>query len=1646
MKKFFLIILSLYSVVAFAQQYNNEWIDYNKTYYKFRVGSNGVYRIPQSALAGIGLAATNVADFQLWRNGAEVPLFTSNQSGTLSSSGYIEFWGEANDGKPDNALYRNTNDQLNNTKSLFTDSVAYFLTVNPGVTNKRLTPTTNTIPTGATPEPYFIYTLSIPFNEAMHIGRPEGSGIGILYTSSYEQGKGWASNDIANGTTRTVQQNLYPYTGSGIPQMAVKMNVVGNYNVSRNVTMGINGNQIFNQTLSFYDYARLSSTTTQTVLNGAAENITVTNGATTTDRIRVALIELTYARSFNFGGASNFRFQIPQSATGKYLEISGFNFSGIPVLYDLSNGRRYEVDASNPSLLKVYLQPSSSPQDLVLVSQAASNIKNATAFETRNFVNYLSPANQGDYLMITHKNITTATDGSNPAEDYRAYRSTAAGGGYNAKLYMIDQLLDQFAYGIKFDPLSVRNFARWARNNFSVAPKMIFIAGKGVTYNICRTYESTYADLIAGLNLIPTIGVPGSDMLLTSEGASSAPLTPVGRVSIINGNELKIYLEKIKQYESAFTNRSPLVEESAWKKNVIHMVGANDQPTIDLLYSLLNMHKSIIMDSSYGAKVSDFVKNSSNSVQQTITDRLTELINSGVGMLTFFGHSSSTTLGFNLDDPMNYTNQGKYPLFNMMGCSVGDIFGFNGARLSGPDVLSEKYVLANNRGCIGMLAGTSIGYVNTLNRYNIQFYQYLSKDYYGKTVGEQLQNTVINVLNTGGETYQLQRSQCEQYTMNGDPAVRLYQFEKPDYAIEDQMVTVSPNFISIAETEFTIAAKIQNLGKATNRDLVVEVKRTFPDLSTLVIKTDTIRGGIDYMDSLTYHIPIDPVNDKGLNKITITIDPLNTIDELFETNNSITKEVYIFEDELRPVYPYHYAIINAQGIKFAASTANPLAETRNYLFEIDTTELFNSSVKISQQKTSTGGLIEFNPTITFKDSTVYYWRVASAPLPNEQPKWNSSSFVYINGSEVGFNQSHYYQFKENSYSQITLDSTSRQLSFGKRDNILVVKNGIWPTAVNTASALTVEVNDIVTTANTCNWGLIFNVFEKNSLKSWVNQQLPSGTGLYNSIYPCGDIGRRNNFEFPNTLAGRNNAYNFLRQIPEGCFVVLRTQLNAGAYNELAPQWKLDANTYGANTLYEELKRNGFVDIDSFNRVRALNFIYKQNGADFTSVSMFSNGLYDPIILTTRASTTIGWGEITSRVFGPAKAWDKFIWDGFSNETNSKDSVNYSIIGINSAGNETLLIPNITTKTYDISSISAQQYPSLKVKMYNSDNTNFTPYQLKYWRLYYTPIPEGVIAPNLFFNFKDSLEAGQPLDFGVGFKNVSGYNFDSLKVKLTIRDRNNNENIITVPKQKALIAGDTLRLQVPVPTGQFIGANSLYVDFNPDNDQPEQYHFNNFLYKDFYVGTDSVSPYLDVTFDGVHIINKDIVSSKPDILIKLTDDAKWLLLNSSDLIKVQLKFPSGVIRVFNFNNDTLMFNPATNTGGNSATVNFRPYLPEDGNYELIITAKDQSGNSAGDMQYRVAFQVINKPMISNMLNYPNPFTTSTAFVFTLTGSEIPQNIRIQILTITGKIVKEITKNELGPLRIGRNITEYKWDGTDQYGQKLANGVYLYRVIT
>jgi hypothetical protein len=189
------------------------------------------------------------------------------------------------------------------------------------------------------------------------------------------------------------------------------------------------------------------------------------------------------------------------------------------------------------------------------------------------------------------------------------------------------------------------------------------------------------------------------------------------------------------------------------------------------------------------------------------------------------------------------------------------------------------------------------------------------------------------------------------------------------------------------------------------------------------------------------------------------------------------------------------------------------------------------------------------------------------------------------------------------------------------------------------------------------------------------------------------------------------------------------------------------------------------------------------------------------------------------------------------------------------------------------------------------------------------------------------------------------------------------------------------------------------------------------------------------------------------VIKLKDENKFIALNDTNKYRVFLTWPDGVQRRIHFESapgistdrSKMKYTPAQ-LPENSFTIEYNPELMIDGIYKIDVQASDESGNLSGQYNYRISFEVINQSTITEVINYPNPFSTSTRFVFTLTGSEIPTQMKIQIMTVTGKIVREIFQDEIGPVHIGRNITQFAWDGKDQYGDQLANGVYLYRVIT
>ena len=1641
MKKVFTIFCLVMGLVTKAQ-YNNEWIDYNKTYFKLKVGSTGLYRIPQTVLQAAGMGANNAENFQLWRNGEEVALYTSVALGPLTSGDFLEFYGVMNDGKTDTKLYRDPSIQLSDKWSLQTDTSAYFLTVNPGGGNYRMTNELNNVAGNSLPaEPYFLHTLALNYNTKLNPGFAAVVGE-YVYSSSYDLGEGWTSRDITRATPIIENmQNLF--VANTANSVSFKIAASGNALNARSVDVYVNGQQVLSQQMNFFGGGNYNTTFPGTHIGAVTDTIRIVNNAVNVnDRMVVHKFEMTYARQFNFGGAAQFEFSLPSSPTGKYLEISNFNNGGVaPVLIDITNGRRYVGDIAVTGLVRFVL-PAAGSRNFVLLSTAPAAVKTINTLQVRNFINYSETQNQGDYLIISSPKLYNGP-GGNPVEAYRVYRNSAEGGSYNAKIYEIDQLVDQFAFGIKAHPLSIKNFLRFSRANFSVNPKFVFLIGKGLTYDNFRANE--FRPGIELLSLLPTFGLPGSDNVLSSDGYDAIPETPVGRLSVVLPQEVDRYLVKIKEYEQVIKTGSQTLESKGWMKNVVHAIGGSDPYLQAVIYGYMNAAKEILQDTLFGGNVKSFSKNAAFAVQQLTSVELQNLFAEGINILTYFGHSSANTLEFNLDDPTVYQNQGKYPMFIVNGCNAGNLFLYDSTRFSNNNqTLSEKYVLANQRGSIGFIASTHYGIVNYLNIYTSSLYSALASDGYGQTIGELQVKAITKMLEITGSADFYGRMHSEEINLHGDPAINMYPHPQPDYIVEAPQVKIIPGFVSVADASFDVEVKVFNIGRAITDSIVLNVQRQFPDGNTVDLFRKKIPA-IRYVDSVKLTVPINPLNDKGENKIIVTIDAENTVTEISENNNSITKSVVIIEDEVRPIYPFNYSIINTGNITFFASAANPLSGSKNYLFEVDTTMNFNSPFKKAVSKLSAGGLLEFNvPGMVMQDSTVYYWRTAPAPATGNEPVWNVSSFVYLPNSTPGYNQSHYFQLQNAEYTDMSLDA-DRAFRFGLNPAILRIRTGLFP--IYSSANIRVTLDDQFLVTRGCRQGsLQIAVYDSNSLSPLRNVLQPGGLGLHGSWAPCPNNTR--SFEFPyNDITFRKRAMDFLDTLSNGYYVSI-TNYGLLTNTSFVSQWMADTAVFGSGkSLYHSLMRLGLLDIERFNSNVPFLFFFKKGAIDFPIYSFMGTKQDDYFDHTFNLFSRKNRGYIESPWFGPATKWNEFHWRGTDLESRP-DEVSMELFGKDFAGNEQLVATVNPQKDTSLSFVNAASYPYLKMRMRNTDSAYSTPNQLRYWRLNGDLPPEGTIAPNIKLTAKDTLEIGEPFNFELAFKNISPTAFDSLKISMVLTDNNNVPHILPVPKKKPVLAGDTAIISYSIDTKLYTGANTLFVNVNPDYDQPEQYLFNNFLFRNFYVKPDNYDPTLDVTFNGVHILNRDIVSSKPHILVKLKDNNRFMELNDTSLMKVLVRYPSGETKEFQFDNDTLKFTPANTASGgdNTATIDFNPAFLEDGEYELIVSGKDRSGNESGQLDYKVIFTIINKPMISNLLNYPNPFTTSTAFVFTVTGSEVPQNLRIQILTITGKIVREITKEELGPIHIGRNITEFKWDGTDQYGQKLANGVYLYRFMT
>ncbi len=1669
-----LLLLLLTPTALFAQVFGNEWINYGQSYYKFPITENGIYRLDYDALnnANIPLSTFQSENIQLIGKEREVPLFIEDGGdNSIDPGDFILFYAEGNDGWLDSLMYDDPKTIGNPSYSLYNDTLMYFFTWNTSTNNLRFTVETDVnFGNYSSIADYILYAAE--FNNTNFYY----DGVRTSYASSsfFTPGEGWGANQ-ANGYSPTYSPNIlnpvtrFPYTGPGAPDATFNGHSVSTSNSGNtdnhhlNWKMGSSNSVIFDSIWQGYGQARCDIPFSPTLLSDGITPVTfeiIPDLNVITDFQAYQYIRIDYARETNFNFTNELTFKVVNDAQGK-IRLDFSNPGASPVMAMVfgdtprmipfaANGGDLSAlipNSTNGVNQKVVVKEVNSILDVSSLVPVTSNGPQFTDFSTVNLDSAL--------WMIYHPSLETAS------LNYRAYRNTTM----NAQLANINELYLQFGGGIPKHIFGIRRFMHFVYENATQKPRGLFLMGKGIreasinenSFNGAgtRKNQANYAAC-----LIPSYGQPSSDVAITAgllPGNEWSAIVPTGRISVQTNQELQDYLDKVETYEQQQDQNDIYDTPSKdWQKHVIHFAGGSDALEQVQFQGNMNNMEAKISDSLFGATVHRVYKETSNPLDPTILSEVTDRISDGISLMTYFGHASGTNSGFeiNLDDPSNWGNTDRYPVMFVNSCYNGNVFQSSISK-------SEEFVQVANSGAIAYIASVGIGLAGQLDAYAQRFYSNLSYDNYGQTLSE-LISVTSDEIESFSSALELETT-CMQMVLNGDPLLKFNWHTHPEIEITPDDLSFSPTILDWTVDSLEVQLNLTNLGQSVTDTFLVEFTRSFPNGNGDSIYLFTLPK-LDHVDTLRFKIPLLPSVSLGENIFTVRVDVPSFVQEQYDeiNNNQITKSLLINLDGIIPVIPYEFAVVPDDSVTLKASTTDPIAPFNTYRFELDTID-FEGTLPQSPafryaMVSGVGGVKSVDPSqwlnsvgasmpLVCEDSVVYFWRVAI----EGDSIWHESSFQYIAG-KTGWGQDHFFQFKNNGLTNIDHNRTTRLREFSPDVNEL---------SLNVKGASTIpEVyyNAFFLNANQLGYGVGTSLAQKIqvavidpvTLTPWRRLDYP-GVLANNTINQPYFTFRQDN------LAQLESFQSFvLDTVPDGHHILI--------YTPMTTRYDL-WNSLDSVDMYNTFDSLGLDQIvpANFNSSFAT---YVKKGESSSAVQVIAPNEGDDISLTTSILGTIDEGQEYSKMIGPASNWNNVYWKQDAIEVNSVDSTRllingYDINGVFQTQIDTLFTSNDSLINLN-AIIDAAQYPFIKLGAFYYDSVTITPAQIDRWHVLYSPIPEAAIDGSNGYVWSPGttvVQEGDSITFAVDVVNIYNIDMDSLLVNYWVEDENGLRIDIDYPRQDSLRVPDTLRDVITFSTLDMPGSNSFWMEVNPYvngsfsvTDQPEQEHFNNLLQIPFNVAPDDEHPILDVTFNGTHILNGDIIDPFGEVLITLKDDNPFLVMdNTADtsLFGIYLTDPTGnqtrTPFVDGAGNTIMQWIPA-----NPQNLRFQIIWPTefemDGMYTLSVQGSDKTGNLSGDLEYKVDFEVIHESTITAMMNYPNPFSTSTRFVFTLTGSEVPDDVLIQIMTVSGRVVREISEDELGPIQIGRNITEFAWDGTDEFGDPLANGVYLYRVKT
>ena len=203
--------------------------------------------------------------------------------------------------------------------------------------------------------------------------------------------------------------------------------------------------------------------------------------------------------------------------------------------------------------------------------------------------------------------------------------------------------------------------------------------------------------------------------------------------------------------------------------------------------------------------------------------------------------------------------------------------------------------------------------------------------------------------------------------------------------------------------------------------------------------------------------------------------------------------------------------------------------------------------------------------------------------------------------------------------------------------------------------------------------------------------------------------------------------------------------------------------------------------------------------------------------------------------------------------------------------------------------------------------------------------------------------------------------------------------------------------------------------------------------------DNTPPTMQLFMNDESFVSGGITNSNPTLIVQLFDENG---INTSSGVGHDI---SGILDGNQSNpivlNNYYVANPDDFTNG-EVVYNLRDLEP--GLHTISVRAFDVYNNVVTSEIQFVVYDENESLVVKNVLNYPNPFVSYTEFWFNHNSSD-PLDIMVQIFTVSGKLVRTLrgvsSSGVYGSNSLSRDVI---WDGTDDFGEKVGKGTYVYKL--